>query len=99
MPRSRSKNAPVRHRWVVDRLGEETAAVEHDGDHVYDIPRALIPEGTREGEVLAVETTPDDDEVTVRVRRDAKATMRAKEESSRQLRAAKGRGGKGDVTL
>ena len=103
MPRPRKSDrttaAPRHHRWVVDRLGEATASVEHDGDHVYDIPRALIPEGTQEGEVLAVVATLDDDGVTVRVRRDAKATLRSKRESSKQLRAAKGRGGKGDVTL
>lgn len=101
MPRSRpsARGAASRHHWVLDRLGEQTASVEHDGDHVYDLPRALIPPGSREGDVLSVETTPDGDDLVIRVRRDPEATARAKQESTRQLRAAKGRGGKGDVTL
>ncbi|HEX2717363.1 MAG TPA: DUF3006 domain-containing protein [Gemmatimonadaceae bacterium] len=99
MPRSRNTDRTSIHRWAVDRLGEDTASVEHDGDRVYDVPRAILPEGTREGDVLHVEATRDGDGVTVRVSRDTTATKRGKDESSRQLREAKGRGGKGDIAL
>lgn len=42
------------HRWAVDRIEEGTAAVEQDGDHVYEIPRYLLPADTRDGDVLSV---------------------------------------------
>ena len=99
MPRSRDTDRTSTHRWTVDRLGEDTASVEHDGDRVYDVPRVLIPEGTREGDVLHVEATRSDDGVTVRVRLDTVTTKHAREESVRQLRSGKGRGGKGDISL
>jgi hypothetical protein len=40
------------HRWAVDQLEEGTAAVEQDGDHVYQIPRWLLPPGARDGDVF-----------------------------------------------
>jgi hypothetical protein len=42
------------HRWAIDRIEEGTAAVEQDGDHVYEIPRYLVPPDARDGDVLAV---------------------------------------------
>ena len=99
MPRSRDSDRTSTHRWAVDRLGEDTASVEHDGDRVYDVPRAILPEGTREGDVLSVDATRDDDGVTLRIRRDPEATKRGREESARQLRSARGRGGRGDISL
>lgn len=99
MARSRDDARTSRHRWTVDRLGEDTASVEHDGDRVYDVPRALLPEGTREGDVLSVEATREGDAVTVHVKRDPAAAKGAKDDSKRQLRSARGRGGKGDISL
>ena len=99
MPRSRDTDRTTTHHWAVDRLGEDTASVEHDGDRVYDVPRAILPEDTREGDVLAVEATRNADSVTLRIARDQAATKRGKDESARQLRGAKGRGGKGDIAL
>ena len=99
MARPRNTASTTTHRWAVDRLGEATASVEHDGDHVYDVPRVLLPDDAREGDVLSVEAIRDAEGVTLRVRRDAAATTRAREDSARQLRAAKGRGGKGDIAL
>jgi hypothetical protein len=101
MPRSKPTDhgTPSRHRWVVDRLGEQTAGVEHDGDHVYDVPRMLVPEAAREGDVLAIEVGGKADALTIRVKRDTAATKRAKDESAQQLRAAKGEGGRGDIEL
>ena len=99
MPRSRDSDRTTTHRWAVDRLGEDTASVEHDGDRVYDVPRAILPQGMREGDVLAVEATREGDTVTLRIARDPAATRHGKDESARQLRGAKGRGGKGDIAL
>ncbi len=43
-----------RHRWAIDRMEEGTAAVEQDGAKMYEVPRFLVPEGAREGDVLEV---------------------------------------------
>ena len=101
MPRARptDRPTPTRHRWVVDRLAESTAAVEHDGDHVYDIPRTLLPGGTREGDVLDVEVRETEGEATVRVTRNEGEGKKAKEASKRQLRDARGKSGQGDISL
>ncbi len=40
------------HRWAVDQVEENTAAVEQDGDHIYQIPRWLLPSGARDGDVF-----------------------------------------------
>ncbi|HWE41452.1 MAG TPA: DUF3006 domain-containing protein [Gemmatimonadaceae bacterium] len=68
-------SAPA-HRWAVDRIEEGTAAVEQDGDHVYEIPRYLVPPDTRDGDVLSVTSTsaaPGEVTITVRIDRTASA--------------------------
>jgi hypothetical protein len=85
------------HRWAIDRVEEGTAAVEQDGDHVYEIPRFLVPAAARDGDVLAVTVTPGPrDEVTVTVRIDRAASGDTKKKSSRR-RPAKDAGG--DIVL
>lgn len=67
------------HRWAIDQLEEGTAAVEQDGDHMFEIPRWLLPPAAREGDVLAAElATSADGAVTVTVRVDPTATAAAK---------------------
>ena len=67
------RDAP--HRWAVDRVEEGTAAVEQDGEHMYEIPRWLLPAGARDGDVLAATVTKrGDGEVTITVRIDRSAT-------------------------
>ena len=67
------------HRWAIDRMEEGTAAVEQDGDHLYEIPRWLVPPGAREGDVLAaVVEQSSAGEVTITVRLDRTATEHAK---------------------
>jgi len=62
------------HRWAVDRIEEGTAAVEQDGDHVYEIPRYLLPADARDGDVLSVAVSPAaPGEVTISVRIDRAA--------------------------
>jgi hypothetical protein len=67
-------SAPV-HRWAVDRIEEGTAAVEQDGDHVYEVPRYLLPPDARDGDVMSVTITGAvPGEVTISVRIDRKAS-------------------------
>jgi hypothetical protein len=44
-----------RHRWVVDSIEEHAASIEVDGDETITVPLWLIPDGVKEGDVLAVE--------------------------------------------
>jgi len=65
------------HRWAVDRIEEGTAAVEQDGDHVYEIPRYLLPTDARDGDVLSVTIAgakPGEVTISVRIARAASAT-------------------------
>ncbi|HEX8849707.1 MAG TPA: DUF3006 domain-containing protein [Gemmatimonadaceae bacterium] len=87
------------HRWAIDQLEEGTAAVEEDGDHVYEIPRWLVPASAREGDVLsAALTSGSDGEVTITVRIDRPATDAAKTpKRARSPRSGKDPGG--DIAL
>lgn len=73
--------AAAPHTWVIDVLEEDAAAVEIDGRQVTSLPRWLLPEGTREGDVLTVRHD----------RRDGKSTLEIeidREEKERRLRAS-----------
>jgi len=44
-----------RHHWLVNVLDDDTAAIQVDGREVTSIPRWLLPEGVREGDVVVVD--------------------------------------------
>lgn len=90
-----------RHTWAIDRLEETTASVEHDGDRVFHVPRALIPAGARQGDILDVRITIGAGEmVTTSVRVDREATRAAMDASSLQVkRAPRGDDPGGDIVL
>lgn len=44
---------------IVDEIGEDVVRVELDGQAVH-LPRACVPEGTREGDRLVADLTRDD---------------------------------------
>ena len=88
------------HRWAVDRVEEGTAAVEQDGDHVYEIPRYLIPAGARDGDVLAVTVTggaAGEVTISVRIDRAASAPSPAAKPPRTPKRTGNDRGG--DIVL
>ena len=75
------------HRWAIDQVEEGTAAVEQDGDHVYEIPRYLVPPDARDGDVLTVTVTraaPGEVMVSVRIDRAASASPPAKPSPKKQ---------------
>ncbi len=80
--------ADGRHTWAIDRLEESTASVEHDGERVFHVPRALIPAGAREGDVLDVRIAIGDggEIVTTSVRVDRAATSVATDASALQVK-------------
>jgi hypothetical protein len=42
------------HVWIVDVIEDGAASIEVDGRTITPIPQWLLPEGAREGDVLAV---------------------------------------------
>ena len=97
-----ARGATERHKWAIDRLEETTASVEHDGDHVFHVPRALIPAAAREGDILDVRITvgADGELVTTAVRVDREATDAAMSASELQVKRVSRRGDPGgDIVL
>lgn len=96
------RDAAGKHRWAIDRLQETTASVEHDGDRVFEVPRALIPAGAREGDILDVHIAigASGEFVTTTVRVDAEATRAAMDASALQVkRTSVGDDPGGDIVL
>jgi DUF3006 family protein len=96
------RGAGGRHTWAIDRLEERTASVEHDGDRVFHVPRALIPAHAREGDVLDVRITigAGGELVTTSVRVDPAATQAANDASTLQVkRVSRGDDPGGDIVL
>lgn len=94
----RSTKAGTSHRWAVDRVEEGTAAVEQDGDHVYEIPRWLLPATARDGDVFtAAPATNDEGFLTITVRLDEGATKAANTPRPKRTPPARDRGG--DIVL
>ena len=75
-----------RHTWTVDVIEENSAAVEVDGRQVTPLPRWLLPEDAREGDVLSVqhERTRERSKLTIEI--DREATAAAVQQSQEQVR-------------
>jgi hypothetical protein len=90
-----------RHTWTIDVIEENAAAVEVDGRQVTPLPRWLLPEGAKEGDVLTVrhERTRERSTLTIEIDRDAgeKARRRSKAQVRRSEVASNDPGG--DVVL
>jgi len=85
--------------WTVDSIEEGTAAVQDEGGTLLHVPASLLPKGTSEGDVLAVERKETRGTVTLRLRIDRAATEKALEASRRQLSRLKPSDGGGDIQL
>lgn len=46
--------------WTIDRIENDLAIVEIAVGKTVEIPLSALPEGTREGTVLRIETDPDE---------------------------------------
>lgn len=88
------------HRLVVDRFEGNLAVVEVDGDRFLDLPRWLLPPGTREDDVVAltVRIGPDGS-LTCTARVDPAATAAAREEAERLVQRLKQKDPGGDQVL
>jgi hypothetical protein len=97
--------------WIIDSLEEDSAQIEEDGVRVIHVPRSILPDGAREGDVLVVEREEEraekggrnGDTVRVTITLDRPATRAAKAKSRQQVRrasqASKKRDAGGDIVL
>src|SRR3712207_4004014 len=98
--------------WTIDSLEEDSAQIEEDGLRVIHVPRSILPEGAREGDVLIVtredvsaggKATQGAASVRVTITLDQGATRAAKFKSRQQVRrisqASKKMDPGGDVIL
>jgi hypothetical protein len=81
--------------WTIDSLEEDSAQIEEDGVRVIHVPRSILPEGAREGDVLIVtredvhpgaKGAPAASSVRVTITLDQGATRAAKFKSRQQVR-------------
>ena len=79
-------------RWIVDAFEEHVASIEVEGGKMIQLPRALLPRGAKEGDVLRV---------TIEV--DAQATKQALDASAAQVKKGRDASAKrdpgGDIAL
>ena len=87
------------HRLIVDRHEDARTVVEVDGAGFFDLPRWLLPHGTRGDDVLAVTVDAEDDRATITVVRDDDATARARAQATAAVQRLKRRDPGGDVQL
>lgn len=85
--------------WTVDSIEEGIAAVLDEKGTLTHLPASLLPDGTREGDVIAVEREESRGALTLRLRIDRAATEAALEASRQQLARLEGSDGGGDIQL
>jgi hypothetical protein len=91
-----------KHRWVVDSIEERAASIEVDGKDMITMPLWVIPDGAKEGDVLAVqhERPAKGQRSTLTITVDADATKKALAESAAQVKkGARSNDEGGDIVL
>lgn len=95
-----SAQLPGRHRMVVDRREGDLIVVETAEGQLLDLPEWLLPAGTREGNVVVVESwTAEDGSRRLELRVDRDATAAARGEAGRMLERLRSRDPGGDIEL
>lgn len=87
-------NKRSKHTWVVDVVEDGSASVEIDGRVVTPMPAWMLPEGTREGDVLSVTHTKKEGKSSLVIEIDAEAKEKALARSAKQV-SRKGKNDKG----
>ncbi|HYW10251.1 MAG TPA: DUF3006 domain-containing protein [Longimicrobium sp.] len=72
--------------WTIDSIEEDVAAASDEAGVMIHLPVSLLPDDTREGDVVTAERATDDDgTLTLRIRVDRAATEAALRRSREQL--------------
>ena len=85
--------------WIVDRFEGDRVVVERALHEVLTLPRALLPAGVREGEVLRVAVTAAPSESRLVITRDEAETRRRAADAKRLLGELAARDPGGDLKL
>ena len=85
--------------WTVDSIEEGVAAVQDDEGEMTHVPAWLLPDGTREGDVVAVERRESRGAVTLHLRIDRAATEERLRASRDQLARLRQDDPGGDIQL
>jgi len=86
-------------QFVIDRIEGHWAVLMDDDETTFEVDRALLPEGSREGVVLRVPSDGPREFEWERARVDEEATEERLEKAKRLLRELKQRDPGGDVVL
>ena len=87
------------HTWTVDSIEEGIAAVHEDDGRLLHVPAWLLPDGTREGDIVVIEREPSPGSITLRLRIDRAATERSLDASRDQLARLRQRDDGEDIQL
>jgi DUF3006 family protein len=91
------------HRWIIDVIEENAVAIEVDGKNVITMPRWLLPDGARQGDVLRVrhDRPPNGQRSSLTIEVDTAATQKALADSAIQVKKGTKRSNDpgGDITL
>lgn len=91
------------HRWVIDAIEENAVAIEVDGRNMITMPRWLLPDGAKQGDVLNVrhDRPPKGQRSVLTIEVDATATKQAIDASAAQVQKGAKRKNDpgGDITL
>lgn len=88
------------HTWIIDAIEEDVASIEEDGERMRQLPVWMLPPGAREGTVLAVVRSHQNDganRLTVAI--DQPAMERLRSDGSRRNRPRNPADRGGDVVL
>ena len=88
-----------RHTWVIDVIEDGAASIEVDGRIVTPIPVWMLPEGSKEGDVLSVTHDKQHGKSALLIETDPAAKKKALAKSAKQV-ARKSRNDRGgDIQL
>ena len=85
--------------WIVDRFEGEWAVVEREGGATFNLPRDLLPNGTKEGDVLRIALSGRGDQQIWTLQRDSDETERRRKALGQQVEELRARDPGGDITL
>ena len=88
-----------RHTWIVDVIEDGSASIEVDGRTVTPIPQWMLPEGVREGDVLAVTHDRGEGKSALLIETDPEAKKKALDRSAKQVSRKSTNDRGGDVNL
>ncbi len=88
-----------RETWIVDRFEGDLAVIEREGEATFNLPRDLLPAGTKEGDVLRVALSGSGEQRTWTLQRDPDETERRRQAVKRQVEDLRARDPGGDIAL